>query len=205
MKYLDECVQDDVKLQQLVEAYFKKTGQAKGQRSNRGSPKFSLHEYRDIVKVRSGIENRCPGEMMWEKAYLEHAQSTRGGRLREDVAHSQWDTWVRMKAANPKSVIWDMQGPNPERPLQFRIELPKRVDFVNSYDYEKEICSTQKFAKGVTPEQLEQARIHALSNGEHLTTTGRDIDFRELVWPGFLAQAALLSSAMRSKSAVLSR
>ena len=93
---------------------------------------------------------------MWERQYIEFAQTTEGGRQSEDDAVAQWATWKKMKSANPTSVIWDMEGPNKDKPLQFRVSMSKQVDFVNKYEHTNAMESVQKLGKTVSLDQLEK-------------------------------------------------
>ena len=87
-----------------------------------------------------------------EAAIRRMVQTVDGGKKTEAQAESQWSQWEIMKAADPKSVIWDMDGPE-AAPLQFRVAMGKDVDFGSAYSHEKVLESSQKFKKDASPEE----------------------------------------------------
>ena len=126
---------DTPKLQKMLKAYWAKVGGVpkKGVRSKSGAPKFSVTQYTESMKASSGIEWRGRGRMMWEKHWLEYAQTVEGGKHTEEQAQTKWNEWKRQKDADPRSIIWDLAGPRKENPLQFRIDLAASVDFLGTY------------------------------------------------------------------------
>ena len=72
--------------------------------------------------------------------------------MSETEAEAQWARWEMMRAADPTSIIWDMDGPT-KAPLQFRVATGKRVDFGSEYAHQKLLESTQKLKRNMQPEE----------------------------------------------------
>jgi hypothetical protein len=170
---------DTPKLQKMLKAYWAKLGGVpkKGVRTKAGAPKFSVTQYMESMKASSGIEWRGRGRMMWEKAWLEYAQSVEGGKHTEDQAQTTWNEWKRQKDADSRSVIWDLGGPNKEKPLQFRIELAASVDYIGTYSHEKTVSSMGKPEKNASKEDIMKMRDAALSNSESVTAGNVEVNF----------------------------
>ena len=51
--------------------------------------------------------------MMWQKEYVDFAQTFKGGRMQDDAAAAQWAQWAHDLTANPDTteLIHDMLGP----------------------------------------------------------------------------------------------
>ena len=170
---------DTPKLQKMLKAYWAKVGGVpkKGVRSKSGAPKFSVTQYTESMKASSGIEWRGRGRMMWEKHWLEYAQTVEGGKHTEEQAQTKWNEWKRQKDADPRSIIWDLAGPRKENPLQFRIDLAASVDFLGTYSHEKTVSSMGKAQKNATKEDIMKMRDAALSNSESITAGNMEVNF----------------------------
>jgi maleate cis-trans isomerase len=166
-----------LKAPRLLGKYFAKTGKPTGARKARGGPKFSLHEYYETLEAETAVESRGQGKMMWEREWVEFAGSTAGGKMSEDAALAKWSEWKQAKELDASSLIWDMDGPKKDSPLQFRVATGKVVDFINRYAHKKGVHSSNKASKKATPEELEKMQKQALSSGETFNPTGASVDF----------------------------
>eukprot|EP00969_Alexandrium_andersonii_P186806 8254100-Alexandrium_andersonii.AAC.1 len=105
--------------------------------------------------------------------------SIEGGRHTEAQAQAKWDAWKLKREKDPKSISWDMEGPNEEAPLQFRVKLSKRVDILNELGHEKELSSTAKLGKNTSAEELDRLREAATTNLDTVTGAEFQLDHEE--------------------------
>eukprot|EP00969_Alexandrium_andersonii_P238833 10542463-Alexandrium_andersonii.AAC.1 len=88
------------------------------------------------VRSSTGIQFEALGCMMWERQYIEHAETTAGGKLSEEAALSNWKTWTEMVQRDPNCLIWDQKGPT-GKTLRFWVKEKDVVKFTNGYEHEK--------------------------------------------------------------------
>lgn len=117
---------------------------------------------------------------MWEKQWVAFAQTEEGGKLTEDQAIGKWAEWRRQKEIDPESIIWDLEGPNQEKPLQFRVKLSKAVDFINEYAHGRDVESKTKAVKNASADDVLKMRERALANAEGITSANMEVNFGSL-------------------------
>ena len=92
-KYVAEARADDTKLQAMLASYKDLCPEATEEGCSQVGRKrgtWSLVKYVERVTAASGLIKDVVGEMMFEKLFMEHAQTTRGGRVREEEAAAKW-------------------------------------------------------------------------------------------------------------------
>ena len=63
-------------------------------------------------------------------------------------------------------MIWDKDGPNRKKPLQFRVPTGNEVNFMNSFRNEKEVVGIHKIGKNSTDAELLRYHDQLKANGD---------------------------------------
>ncbi|CAK9056979.1 unnamed protein product [Durusdinium trenchii] len=171
VKFVQEARQDDAKCYNMIQSYLENCpetvenfGKKRGQ--------WSVVRYMERVKAASGLVKDCIGELMWDKLYLEHAQTTRGGRLREEEALLQWKQWEESVQLKDPSVYHDYGGPNGK--LRVWVKTQDLLIHRSEYMREKSVdCVGQEIKKG-SDADVDKFRAEIVKNH------GKNMGFEEV-------------------------
>ena len=153
---------DDTRLYNMIQSYNEKcpeSGEGGGSTMGRRRGKWCLIKYIERVKAASGLVRDCEGEMMWEKLWMEFSQTARGGKLTEEAAQSQWNSWVAAvnnKTAKASNVMFDYDGPQGK--LRIWVKTADKLIYRSSYMKEKEIYCEGETTKKATEEDIDKLR-----------------------------------------------
>ena len=101
----------------------------------------------EVVIVSTKVIRECEGEMMWEKEYVEFAQTKTGGGVSDDVARARWRGWMAdMSAQTLDPALYDHGGPECAK-LRFWIKTRDRILFQDSVDRQKQLVMAEKEQK----------------------------------------------------------
>ena len=157
---------DDTKLYNLIQSYNEKCPEGmEGAGMGRKRGTWSLMKYIERVTAASGLVRDCEGEMMWEKLYMEFAQTTRGGKMTEEAAQSQWNDWAAaVKTPKPQAsgVMFDYEGPQGR--LRIWVKTADKLIYRSQYMKEKEIYCEGETTKKATDEDVDKLRPELLRN-----------------------------------------
>ena len=159
---------DDTRLYNMIQSYIEKcpeSDEAGGSTMGRRRGKWCLIKYIERVKAASGLVRDCEGEMMWEKLWMEFSQTARGGKLTEEAAQSQWNSWVTAvndKTAKASGVMFDYDGPQGK--LRIWVKTADKLIYRSSYMKEKEIYCEGETTKKATEEDIDKLRPELLQN-----------------------------------------
>ena len=174
-EFVAECRQDDAKLQQMLASYHDLCSEATDEGASccgRKRGTWSLVQYQERVTAASGIVKDCLGEMMFERLYIEHAQTTRGGRLREEEAQAQWLKFMTLIKNKSPDVMYDHAGPNGQ--VRVWIKTADLMKFRSTYFKEKEILCVGDSVKKGTAADVDKFR------GEIMQNHDRNMGFQEV-------------------------
>ncbi|CAE7285935.1 unnamed protein product [Symbiodinium sp. CCMP2456] len=160
---------DDTRLYNMIQSYNEKCPE-----SNEGGPtcgrkrgKWCLIKYIERVKAAS--------EMMWEKLFMEFSQTVRGGKMTEEAAQNQWNTWVtavKNNTAKADGVMFDWEGPQGK--LRIWIKTADKLIYRSQYFKEKEIYCEGDTTKKATDEDVDKLRPELMQNH------GTNMSFEEI-------------------------
>ena len=145
--YVSKARQDEDQCYHMIQSYLEVCPESlDGGACGRKRGQWCVVKYIERVKAATGmVRDRC-GEMQWEKLYLEFAQTTRGGKLREEEASAKWLEWKDKVALKDPSVLYDYDGPNGQ--LRIWVHTGDTLNFRSSYMQEKEVemegCSKKR-------------------------------------------------------------
>ena len=123
---------------------------------------WSLAKYEERVAAATGLVRDKVGDRMWEKLYVEWAQTTRGGRRSEEDAIAQWKQWEDLARRKDPSVMSDSRGPGGK--LRIWVHTADTATFRSQYMHEKEVTVEGKGAKAPKEEDLLKMRSDLLTN-----------------------------------------
>ena len=164
-QFVVEARADDEKLQAMLASYFELCPEATddgGPVTGRKRGVWSLVKYVERVTAASGIIKDVLGEMMWEKLWIEHAQTARGGKLREEEAAKQWLEWMDAIKRRDKNVRYDHGGPD-GKPRVW-VKTQDLIIERNSYMKSKEIVCEGDSKKKGTSDDVDRLRPELLRN-----------------------------------------
>eukprot|EP00438_Fugacium_kawagutii_P013870 Skav228410 [mRNA] locus=scaffold3824:318780:319841:- [translate_table: standard] len=173
IKFVAEARQDDAKCYNMIQSYLEncpETQECAGKK--RGV--WSVVRYIERVVAASGLVKDAVGELMWEKLWLEFAQTVRGGRLREEEAALKWKEWEEaVERKDPKNKIHhDFQGPNGK--LRVWVKTKDTLTYRSEYMHEKGVdCVGQEIKKG-TDADVDKFRPEMFKNH------GKNMNFDEV-------------------------
>eukprot|EP00971_Amphidinium_carterae_P327564 6458993-Amphidinium_carterae.1 len=167
VKWLSECRTDPEKVHPLLLNYYGKTGQLpqwseklvsegkpeSGARKARGGPKWDMAEFAETLKTGSGLSFEVVGCMMWHRQFVEHCESTAGGRLSNAQAEAKWIELQLQVEEDPASLIWDQRGPM-SAPLRVWVKEKDVVKWVQEYMHEKTVTLKDRAVKKVLHHSL---------------------------------------------------
>ena len=162
--FVKQARQDDEKCYNLIQSYLANCPESTVGESSCGRKRgtWCLMRYVERVTAASGMMKDKVGEMMWDKLYLEHAQSTRGGKLREEEAKMKWLEWVDAIKRKDPEVLFDYMGP--EGKLRIWVHTADTLTYRSQYMHEKEIYMEGDTKKKATDEDVEKLRPEILRN-----------------------------------------
>ena len=179
-KWFHECRRDENKTKEMLDNYWAKFGgRSKWKSKTPTGTKWSMASYMESVKVTTGVEKETQGKLMWRAEYFEFAASARGGKLSDEEAQSNWNSWVAKydTDSSDPTISWDLDGPK-KAPLQFRVIVGKCVNVINKYHHEKKTETQQKLSKDSTAEELQKYRMHSMTGHENISAAGSsNVDF----------------------------
>ncbi|CAK9012540.1 unnamed protein product [Durusdinium trenchii] len=163
-QFVKEARADDEKCYNLIQSYLANCPEAgEGQNScGRKRGTWCLLKYVERVTAASGLVRDKVGEMMWEKLYLEHAQTTRGGKLREEEAQMKWLEWVDGVKRKDPAILFDYMGPDAK--LRIWVHTADTMTYRSEYMHHKEIHMEGDSKKKATDEDVETFRPQILQN-----------------------------------------
>lgn len=153
--YVSKARQDEDQCYHMIQSYLEVCPESlDGASCGRKRGQWSVVKYIERVKAATGmVRDRC-GEMQWEKLYLEFAQTTRGGKLREEEASAKWLEWKDKVALKDPSVLFDYEGPNGQ--LRIWVHTGDTLNFRSSYMQEKEVEMEGSSKKRATQEDVDK-------------------------------------------------
>ena len=158
MDWYQRMKDSDDKLQATLSAYHERnpdTLSAGGPKRKKTSTGATLQTLEHIISA-SKVIHSCEGEMMWEKEYIQFAQTLKGGRLTDDAARAQWLAWMQAFAAGDQNIITDSRGPA-GFPTRIWIKTADKVLFQNSFEKSKGLSITNKPEKIKDDSQVDKA------------------------------------------------
>ena len=173
--FVKEARVDDDKCYNMVQSYLEACPEScDNQAGKRGN--WALAKYIERVVSATAVVKDKAGEMMWEKLYVEHAMSTRGGRLREEDAVAQWKKWEAAALHKDPGVHYDFNGP--EGKLRVWVHTADTMVFRASYTHEHELSCERKPVHKPSDEALLRMRNDVLSGHSSCAgAAGSDTDF----------------------------
>lgn len=171
VKFVQDARQDEERCYNMIQSYLEACPETC---ENFGKKRgiWSVVRYMERVTAASGLVRDSVGEMMWEKLYIEFAQTTRGGRLREEDAQLQWKEWEEAVLRRDGTVNHDHNGPNGK--LRVWVHTKDTLTFRNSYMHEKGVDCVGKEIKKGTDADVDKLRPEILKNH------GKNMSFDEI-------------------------
>ena len=88
--------------------------------------------------------------------YVEFAQTTRGGKKREEEAKAQWLQWADQVKAKDPAVLYDYEGP--EQQLRVWVHTGDTLKFRGSYMHEKGVVMEGQCKKKASEEDVDKMK-----------------------------------------------
>ena len=106
----------------------------------------------EYLIVATKVLRETEGEMMWQKEYIEFAQTKKGGALSDDEARVLWTKWCQEISSDPNTkLIHDQDGPVVS-PLRIWVKTRDRVVYQDSVEKQKVMKLAEKEQK--KPDQV---------------------------------------------------
>ena len=174
-KYVAEARADDSKLQAMLASYkdlCPETTEEGCSQVGRKCGTWSLVKYVETVTAASGLIKDIVGEMMFEKLFMEFAQTTRGGRMREEEAAAKWLEYMdEIKKGNP-DVLYDHGGPSGK--IRVWVKTGDILTWRSSYMKEKNVEMEGDSVRKGTFDDVDRLR------GELTRNHAKDMGFGEV-------------------------
>eukprot|EP00971_Amphidinium_carterae_P346443 6487890-Amphidinium_carterae.1 len=158
----------DTKLTQTLAAYHQRNPDQVSGGSKRGKTSTAQTlEYLEEIISSTKVHRQTEGEMMWEKEYIQFAQTLKAGRLTDDEAKAKWQEWSSQAANNDESVFTDLLGPV-HHPLRIWVKTADKIVFENTFEKRKGVKFAKKPEKITSDNQVDGAARSVLLDHEKL-------------------------------------
>ena len=167
VKFVKDARLDDKKLQNMISSYMVACPEScEGGNKRRGT--WCVARYVERVRAASGVVRDRVGEMMWEKLWIEHAMSTRGGRMTEEDAVAQWKRWESGVLRGDKTILHDHGGVNGR--LRVWVHTGDSLVYRSEYMGEKAVEMEGESVKKASAQDVDRMRSGLLRNHQDLMT-----------------------------------
>lgn len=150
MDWLSRIRSDESKLVLVIKEYnarFPDTVSECGSKRKK-TASSATYQMLESVIASTKVIRETEGEMMWEKEYVEFAQTKSGGALTDDAARTEWQKWVEMmRDGSLRKGLQDQGGPA-WSPLRFWVKTRDRVLFQESIEKQKQLRIADKELSG---------------------------------------------------------
>jgi hypothetical protein len=173
LEWFAEAKNDDRRLFAMIKYY--EALEPQGRQKN---IKFGVARYKETSKTEQAVETIDRGRLMWERQAVEFWQSTDGGKLSEEDSQLKWDDLAA--TCIKRKIPWDMDSPNPRKPLRIRVEMHKDVDFRSSHIQSKEVEEEASVVKKPTEETMTELKNKLYKDFDKMSTGAADVGAREI-------------------------
>ena len=137
---------DDTKLTLTLSEYHRRcpdTMDDAGQRRKK-TPTNVTFQMLESVIVSTKVIRETEGEMMWEKEFVEFAQTKSGGGMSDDGARARWQKWVEEIASDKMDEGLHDQGGPEWSPLRFWVKTRDKIVYQDVVERQKKLQVAEK-------------------------------------------------------------
>ena len=185
---------DDSKCAHTLAEYHKRFPDAGGEATGSGqkrkkTPTTVTYQLLENIIASTKVLRATEGEMMWEKEYIEFAQSKSGGALTDDSARAQWDKWKSALASElaggsdpggeRSGLLHDQGGPEWST-LRFWVKTKDKIVYEESVEKQKVLKCADKELKNLDPSSVDSLHKKLYSDHDKIGRASEAQDLQDM-------------------------